>query len=329
MDFKNLKTDPLATMADLVRREAAERDPAMGAALRGIEIVQDGHYGVGRPDVRLTVALAAGLEAIVESSCSVGDASAAMLAEYAGELVEGAERVFEDRNNTIEMLREVRATLSREVAKGRRRGLPYRTLAVALTPSKAASDELPAVAIAIDVVGPMLETSRMDLIVESAEEVVEAFAELREQQHRRLALRDELARTGADFMIDAVTLAALEDARVEPATAVAGLRASDIGSVDIEVRHGRLVLRARDGVVSGNVPLAPGMHWLDGRLTVANANGFSVADFVGKSPKAVLQHDFFSEDDKVHSGVGFDKWLLLRMRPRAVPLRLPWTCGVV
>ena len=220
MEFKKLKTEGLTTLADLVRREATDRDPLLAAALQRIEVVQDGRHGQGRSDIRLTIAIGKGVEAVVQDRYDDQDASASTLMASVGRLVDAAVSVFDDRHHTIEMLREVRGALSREVSKARRRGLPYRTLDVALTPSDAGSGDLPAVAVGIEAIGPMLDMERTALIFESAADVVERFAEMREKQEQRHAIRDQVVSAGADVMIDSVTLAALEDGGVDPAAAV-------------------------------------------------------------------------------------------------------------
>lgn len=322
MDFKNRKIDGLALMADLVSREAGDRSVSLAAALRRIEIVEDGRYGQARPDIRLTVALAPGLEAAVDHRWQGQDASLSELVDGVGELVDAVERIFDDRDCTVEMLREVRAKLSREVSKARRRGLPYRTLDVSLTPSEAGSDDLPAALVGIEIIGPLLAAERFAFDAETADDVVRVFADLREKQERLLQLREQLARLGADVAIDSVTLAALKDAGVAPAQAVADLRDSGINIIDIETRHGQLVLYVRDGVVTGNVPLGEEMRWQEGRLTTPKARGVSAEHAKGKALNRLVPHAYLGDGLSVYhaSEIGDELWFRVLPRPVGVNL---------
>lgn len=322
MEFKKLKIDDLALMADLVSREAGDRQPALAAALRRIERVEDGRYGKGRPDVRLTMALAPTLEAAVDNCWTDRDAPLSMLVDSVAELVETAERIFDDRQCTIDMLKAVRSALSREVAKARRRGLPYRMVDVSLTPSAAGSDDLPAVITGLEIIGPLLNAERIEFVAESEEDVTRAFADMREEQERRLALRDKLTHSGADVFMDSVTLAALEDAGITAAEALTALRASDIPIVDLDVRHGRMVLYVRDSVVTGNVPLGDGMRWQEGRLTVPKARGLSLAGVKGKPLSRILAHDYFNDELRIDYANEFSDSVWLHVRPRPVALHL-------
>lgn len=323
MEFKKLKTDDLALMADLMSREAGNRSADLVAALRRIEKVEEGRYGRGRPDVRLTIALAPGLEAVVDNRWSDRDASASELADSIVELIDSANRIFEDRDCTIEMLKEVRSALSREIAKARRRGLPYRTLDVTLTPSAAGSDDLPAPLVGLELIDPLLDAGRIEFHAESAEDVVRAFADMREEQEQRLAMRQRLAQVGADVMFDAVTLAALEDAGIAPADAIGAMRNSDIPIIDLDVRHGRMVLYVRESVVTGNTPLGDGMRWQENRLTVPKSRGLSFADVKGKPLNQVVSHDYFDDQLVVFyaSELSDSAWVHVLPRPVAVCLR--------
>lgn len=323
MEFKKPRIDALELMADLVNREASERGDALATALRRIEIIEKGRYGEGRPDIRLTIALAAGVEASIDTGWKGRDATLSELVDDVAELVDAADRIFDDRQCTIETLKEVRRTLSREIAKARRRGLPHRTLDVSLAPFEAGSDDLPAVTIFIEVIGPLLDAGRTGFDAECAEDVVRAFAAMREQQEQLLAMRERLARAGGDVMIDSVTLAALEDAGVSPTKAIADLRDSDVPIIDVDVRHGRMVLYVRDAVVTGNVALGDGMRWQEGRLTVPKSRDLSLADVNGKALNELVAHPYFDGHLEVAYATEFSNsvWVHVRaQRPVAVTL---------
>ena len=326
MEFKKLNIDGVALMADLVSREARARAGALAAALRRIEIVEEGSYGVGRQDIRLTIALAPGVETAVDTRWHDRDATLSEMVEDVGQLVDAAERIFDDRQSAIEMLKEVRTTLSREVAKARRRGLPYRTLDLSLTPCEAASYDLPAVTIGIEVIGSLLAAGRHAFDVECAEDVVRTFAEMREDQEQLLAMRERLARVGGDVMIDSVTLAALEDAGISPAKAIADLQNSDVPIIDIDVRHGRMVLYIKNAVVTGNVALGDGMRWQEGRLIVPKARGVSLAGVKGKPLNQLVAHPYFSDHLTIASVSEFSDSLWVHvLLPQPVALSLDET----
>jgi hypothetical protein len=322
MEFKKLKVDALRLMADLVLREASHRDELMAAALRRIDVVAEGRYGENRPDVRLTLALSASVEAAVDCRLPGPGASLSMLTDAVDELVTSAERIFDDRHNTIEMLREIRAALSREISKARRRGLPYRTVDVSLTASEAGSHDLPAVMITLEVIGPLLDLEQVKLNAESVEDVVLGFAEIREKQEQRRAMRDHLASVGADVAIDSVTLAALQDAGITPSKAVEDLRAVKIGIIALDARYGQLVLYVQDGVVTGNVPLGDGMRWQEGRLIVPTARGISFEGANGKPLKQLLRHDYFADAARISraSKIGDTDWVYVQTQPVALRL---------
>lgn len=322
MEFNKLKTDELALVAELVSREAGNRSSGLAAALRRIEKVEDGRYGDGRPDVRLTIALAPGLEAVVDTCWSDRDASASELTDSIVELVDSAERIFDDRECTIGLLRAVRSALSREIAKARRRGLPYRTLDVSLTHSAAGSDDLPAPLIGLELIDSLLDAGRIEFHAESAEQVVRVFADMREEQEQRLAILQRLAQLGADVMFDAVTLAALEDAGIAPADAIGALRNSDTPIIDLDVKHGRMVLYVRDSVVTGNTPLGDGMRWQENRLIVPKAQGVTIADVKGKPLNQVVSHDYFDDQLIVSYATEFSDNAWVNVGPLSVAVCL-------
>lgn len=294
MEFKKLKTDELALLASLISREAKDRSPALEQALRRVQIVADGRYGAGRPDVHLTIAVAASLEAIIVQRWYDRDATPSVLAEEVGKLVNCAERIFGDSENTIAMVREVRAALSREVSKARRRGLSYRTVDIYLTPVEAEMDDLPAVAIGLEALGPLLTALRVRFDAESADDVVQNFAEMRGKQEARHQMKERLAQTGGDVLIDAVTLKALMDSSIDPAQAIASLQEGRNFRVD--VKHGRMVLYVRDGVVTGNVPLGDEMFWQEGKLTVPKERGLSIANAEGNPLSLLVQHEYLGSE---------------------------------
>lgn len=123
-------------------------------------------------------------------------------------------------------------------------------------------------------------------------------------------------------MIDAITLAALADAGIDPKKAIGDLRESKIRVIDLDTRHGRLILYVRDGVVSGNVPLGDGLNWKDGRLTVPKARGLSLKDVEGKRLDLLVPHEFFDPDLKVSyaSDIGDNVWLSISTQPVALKL---------
>lgn len=322
MEFKKLKTDELALLADLISREANDRNPALAAALRRIAIIEEGIYGKYHPDIRLTISLASGLEAAVEASWWTCKASFAELTASVEEIVGAAERTFNDRDEALKMLREVRSTLSREISKGRRRKLPYRLLDVTLMPSRAGLQEKPAATIGIEVIGSLLLPQRLSFDAECAEHVIEVFQSIKEKQVTRLAMRGSLLEMGADVMIDPVTLAALEDAGIAPATAVAVLQAEECAIVDVDVKHGSMVLYVRDGVVTGNVPLGEDMRWRDGRICMPQSLGISPASVRGEPLSSFLTHSYFDRDAQIAYGtnVADRVWLHVRTKPVAISL---------
>lgn len=323
MEFKKLKTDALTIFAELVKLEAAKRDPMLAMSLRNIDLVQDGRYGEDRPDVLLTIALAPGVEASFVNVWCGADASASLFLDDVVELVDAAERIFSDRSATIEMLKGVRSTLTKEVSKARRRGLPCRTTDVQLTTIDSHHDDLPSVKIGIEVIGPMLDLSRVEFDAESVDDVSQVFASMRERQEERLMARNSLASLGADVFIDPVTLAALEDAGVDPAEAIADLQESDIKIVDIDVKYGRMVFYVSNGVITGNVPLGEDMRWTDGRLEIPKTRGLSLKGIKGEPLNRILAHDYFRDDTTIAyaTEVGGCIWLNLHVSPVALILR--------
>lgn len=322
MNFKKLKVDTVALMADLVRREAADRDNALAAALRRMVVLPDGHHGTDRQDLRLTLALGGGLETAIELRCLRSDASLSTIVEEVGDLVDLAEQIFDGRHDTIGMMKEVRTALSREISKARRRGMPYKTLDVSLTPAETNTDYRPAVMIGVEAIGPLLSLERFEFTVESVDDVVRSFSEIREKQEQRREMRDHLASIGADVAFDPVTLAALQDAGISPAKAIADLRADDLGFVEIEARHGPLVLSVEKGIVSGEVLLGGGMHWKGGKLIVPRAFGISFENATGKPLSQLVNHSYLADPALISRTrkVGDDEWVFVQVQPIAVCL---------
>jgi hypothetical protein len=269
-------------------------------------------------DIRVPVRLGRGISIGVKQHWWVeAKRDLADLAETATEFAANIATAHEMRDEIVEMTREVRAAVSREIAKATRRGLPYRLLSA---DPAAAYDDLRSGAI-VEVVferlSEHLRPGKATFSAGCAEDVAQAFAHDREPQEFRVMCRADLNAAGATGRIDSVVVNAMRDAGHDVAEVLKELATNDDRTLVVGTRpnagpsflsdpcesHGnRFRLHWNDGDVFGQVTLAGGVSWHEGWLNFQDAP-VSLAKVEGRRVRDIVDNPIFGEI-RVVSGSG-------------------------
>jgi len=227
------------------------------------------------------------------------------LVAAAGEIAEDIALVHDRRQDIIDMATEVRAAVTREIAKAKRRGLPYRLVSVTPNPVYDRVEE----GIIIDVVFQRLSESlrpeSASFGAECAADVATAFEGCREVQEQRLSRRADLIAAGATGRIDSVVVNAMQEAGHNMAEVLKLLVTTDdcivdVGERDDDMRMFRL--HWNDGDVYAQITLGDGASWHEGRLTFQNAP-VSPENARGRRVRDIVDNAILG-DVRVRSGSG-------------------------
>lgn len=213
-----------------------------------------------------------------------------MLCRSAEQFVESIESVWDARDEIRDWIGEMRDAVRREIAKGRRRGIPYRLVSSGLGEIEAGCVEFPYAAFEVERLGASLVPETITLKLDAAEEVAEVFAGMRDAQEARRLRRLVLNAAGADGEIDIVALRAMQLSGCDVPAILAALPDAPGGILDVDlpnVDDRRIVLFWRDGSVHANFRLADKVHWRDGSV------GFDdLPNWFPEEPKGHMLSDF-------------------------------------
>ncbi len=264
-----------------------------------------------RQVVELSFRLQRGLQARVSTSWwNDSDRDVESLCESAGEFAESVERLWTTREDIGNWMGEMRAALRREVARGRRRGIPYRVVSVGIGDIGAGSLEFPNAAVSLERLSPSLVPETITLNFDNEEEVAEAFAGMREAQEARMLRRFVLQAAGADGEIDLVALRAMQSRGCDVPAVLASLPNAPGGILDVGFPHGDdrdMVLFWQDGVVRANFRLADKVHWRDGRVVFDELSKHFPVKPHGQLLSEFIQHDAIPEGLRIRGGYQTEK----------------------
>jgi hypothetical protein len=260
----------------------------------------------GSTDILVGIKLARGLAIDVgQLWWTESDRTVEALVEAATEIAEDIALVHNQHQEIIEMATEVRAAITREIAKAKRRGLPYSL--VSATPN-AVYDRV-GEGIIIDFVFQQLSESlrpeQAKFRAACAADVVAAFDGCREVQEQRLSRRAQLIAAGATGRIDSVVVNAMQDAGHNMAEVLKLLVTADDGIVDIGEGDGDMRLfrlHWNNGDVYAHITLGDGASWHEGRLTFQKAP-VSPDNAKGRRVRDIVDNPIFG-DVRVRSGSG-------------------------
>lgn len=227
------------------------------------------------------------------------------LTDIAFQMADTISRMHAQRITIIEMLADVKAAARREVAKGRRQGIPYRLVSVTPVPSASDHGEV-CTEVLVETLGENLrfQLSRIEAL--NGGDVTEVFEAWKDEQSSRARLAGALEEVGATGQIDAVIVNALVAAGHDMAEVLARLateedRIVDIGGGPAEERSFQLYWK--EGQVFGWLNLADGGSWNEGRLYFRNSP-IALKGVEGKRVSDVLANPVFGNNVRVTSASG-------------------------
>ncbi len=226
------------------------------------------------------------------------------LIDVATQMADAISRIHGQRNTIIEMLVDVKAAARKEVAKGRRQGIPYRLLSV--TPVPSADDGDVCMVVMVETLGENLRPQHSQIDSLDGGDVTEVFDAWKDEQSSRARLARALDEVGATGQIDAVIVNALVAAGHDMVGVLAKLATEadqivDIGGGPGEERSFQLYWK--EGQVFGWLNLADGGSWNEGRLYFQNSP-IALKGVEGKRVSDILSNPVFGENVWVTSAAG-------------------------
>jgi hypothetical protein len=279
----------LAAMVAKVLRDEHSIDEA--PSREDYRVAQGDPRSNGSTDILVGIKLARNLAIDVRQVWwTESDRTVEALVAAAGEIAEDIALVHDRRQDIIHMAAEVRAVVTREIAKAKRRGLPYSLVSAS---PKAVYDRV-GEGIIIDVVfqglSESLRPESASFGAECEADVVAAFDGRREVQEQRLSRRADLTAAGATGRIDSVVVNAMQGAGHDMAEVLKLLVTTDDCIVDVGDREDDMRmfrLHWNNGDVYAQITLGDGASWHEGQLTFQkapvspdNAKGGRVRDIV-------------------------------------------------
>ncbi|MES3150941.1 hypothetical protein [Sphingomonas faeni] len=227
------------------------------------------------------------------------------LTNIAFQMADTIGRMHAQRITIIEMLADVNAAARKEVAKGRRRGIPYRLASVTPTPSGSDHGEV-CMEVLVETLGENLRPQLSRFEAHNGVDATEVFEAWNDEQSSRARLAGALDEVGATGQIDAVIVNALLAAGhdmigVLSKLAIEADRIVDIGGGPQE--EGSFQLYWKEGQVFGWLKLADGGSWNEGRLYFQNSP-IVLKGVEGKRVSDVLSNPVFGDNVRVTSASG-------------------------
>ncbi len=230
------------------------------------------------------------------------------LTNVASQMADAISRIHAQRSAITEILADVRAAVRKEVAKGRRQGIPYRLVSVKPVLSAADLGEV-CIKVVVETLGDNLrpQLSQFDpLDGGDIKEVFEVFEAWRDEQSSRARLARALDEVGANGQIDAVIVNAMMAAGHDMAKVLTKLATEPDQIVDIvggpeEERSFQLYWK--EGQVFGWLNLTDGGSWNEGRLFFPNSQ-IALKGVEGKRVSDVLSNPVFGNNVRVMSASG-------------------------
>lgn len=249
-------------------------------------------------EVQVDVHLGRGLKVVVYDVWWHTDKPAELdsLLRNSSDIADKVAETMQDADAIRAMVSEVSAAAKREIAKARRRGLPYLLTSITLPPLEAGRHDQTVVRVEHLAYGRSLQLEPFEFCAESAEDVMHAFAGIAEEQARNKDNRDWLDHIGATGRIDSVVVAALGEAGLDLPEVLVALRDAKEWIVGLDAPGGkRFTLHWDEGAVRGQIQLGDGVSWHQGRLSLGRA-----ARTLKKLPKEsplnqLFQHPFLED----------------------------------
>jgi hypothetical protein len=291
------KIDDLHLLALLIAKRLHEEHAIDEAPARGDYRLCDSKvFAQAGKEVQVDVDLGRGLKVTIFDVWWDDNPELSSLLRNAEDISERIADTLRDADATRAMVADVTAAARREIAKARRRGMPYTLTSVTLPRLQAGSHDLAVARVEHQALGRSLRLEPFAFHAESAEDVVRAFAGIADEQRRWMDRRAGLDRIGATGTIDSVVVAALVEAGLDMPQVLATLRDAEDWIVDLDVADGkRLILHWKEGAVRAQVMLAEGVNWHEGRLSFSNPPHTLKKLPEGTAVNRLFEHPFLEE----------------------------------
>lgn len=293
----------LRLLALLVDRQLRQNGLAGPEADHYSIVPNDLQHG-GKTDVRVAVDLGRGLVVELDRRwCDDDHRDFTDLVRIAEAFAQYAEDLHANAATYRRTIAKVNAAAKAEVAKGVRKGLPYRLLEVTPARLEAYSPGDFEVAVSLEMAG---RTPRPEIILFAAccaEDVKDFFAANLEEQSARATVRETLARVGATGLIDPVLVAALKREGVDMPSLLRRLRDCGEWIVDIDTDHGRGRISPywKDGVVEAHLSIAEGVRWGEGMVTFQDAPATLTTKSKGRPLSDVVPSDLLDDSVRIRT----------------------------
>lgn len=192
MDKKKL--DAAASLGDLqllaalvAKRLRQDHDIDAGPATCDYRLTESKTFTQAGREVQVDVHLGRGLKAVVYDVWWGADDTAKLdsLLRNSSDIADKVAETLRDADALRDMVAEVGAAAKREVAKARRRGLPYELTTITLNPLEAGQHNQAVVRVEHLACGKSLQLEPFAFHAKCAEDVTRAFAGVAEEQARR------------------------------------------------------------------------------------------------------------------------------------------------
>ena len=291
------QTDDLRLLALLVanrlRQEHLIEDvPATGA----YRIADSKFYLQAGKEVRVDVDLGEGLTITIYHVWWGDTPDLEQLMDSAEQIADKIAESLQDCEETRAMIAEVASVARREIAKARRRGLPYKLMSVTLPPLAAGCDDQSVARVEHLALGRSLQLERFAVHAECGNDVALAFESIADEQAQHVHRRARLDEIGATGTIDSVVVAAIGAAGLDLPHVLTTMRDADDPVVDFDVADGTcLTLHWDAGAVRAHIDLGEGVNWHKGKLWFGRAEQSLKPLSKGSALNKLYEHPFLSD----------------------------------
>ena len=261
----------------------------------------------GSNDIRVAIKLDRGLAIDLKQHWwGDHDRDIATLVDAATAIAEEIAALRDMRQDIIAMTTEVRSAATREIAKARRRGLPYRLVSTTPCAIYVKPSEGVTVTVVVELLSESLKPERAMFDADGAADVVQVFADDREVQEKRLARRTALDAVGANGRIDSVVVNAMREAGHDVAEVLKLLATTDDRVVDVGDRAGDkkvFLLHWNSGDVHARLTLDDGTSWKEDTLYF-KCTPIELDAAKGRRLRDVMDNPIFGYNIRIQSTFG-------------------------
>ena len=307
MKSKSIANSDVQLVAAMVAKILRDDHQLEAPAVEDYGVVVDNVRINGSSDIRVGIKLDRGLAIDVQQHWwGDNDRDIAALVDAATEIAEEIAALRDMREDIIAMTTEVRSAATREIAKARRRGLPYRLVSTTPCAIYAKPSEGVTVNVVVELLSESLKPGRAMFDADCAADVDEVFGDDREVQEKRLARRTALDAVGATGRIDSVVVNAIREAGHDVAEVLKLLATTNDRVVDVGDRAGDkkvFLLHWNSGDVNARITLGDGVSWKEDTLYF-QCTPIPLGRAKGRRLRDVVDNPIFGDNIRICSTFG-------------------------